>query len=68
MSHLFNLIGKGLSIIGSGLAQTGNVSKRQPSQNHFDSGNRSDFEKVGDDLRIAIKEFDERLDNGTKKM
>ena len=68
MRNLFNLIGKGLSIIGSGLAQIGNISKHQSSQNHLDADNRSDFEKVGDDLRIAIKKFDERLDNGTKKM
>lgn len=56
----------GLFNIGNGLSQLGGLFASRHLKNEQQVDSRSDFEKTGDDLRLAIKKFDETLEKTRK--
>lgn len=56
----------GLFNIGNGLSQLGGFLTSHHLKNDQQADSRSDFEKTGDDLRSAIKKFDETLEKSGK--
>lgn len=56
----------GLFKIGNGLSQLGSFFTARHLKNYRQVDSRSDFEKTGDDLRRAIKRFDETLEKSGK--
>lgn len=66
MKKLISMIALGLFNIGNGLSQLGGFLTSRHLKNDQQVDNRSDFEKTGDDLRLAIKRFDESLEKSGK--
>lgn len=66
MKKLINVIALGLFNIGNGLSQLGGFLTARQLKNNQQVDSRSDFEKTGDDLRLAIKKFDETLEKSGK--
>lgn len=60
------MIALGLFNIGNGLSQLGGLFTPRHLKSDQQVDNRSDFEKTGDDLRLAIKRFDESLEKSGK--
>ena len=56
----------GLLKIGKRLRQLGGFFTAYQLENDQQVDRRSDFEKTGDDLRLAIKKFDETLEKSGK--
>ena len=66
MKKLINMMTLGLFNIGNGLSQLGGFFTSSHLENDSQVDSRSDFEKTGDDLRLAIKRFDETLEKSGK--
>lgn len=66
MKKLISMMVLGLFKIGNGLRQLGGFLTSRHLKNDPQVDNRSDFEKTGDDLRLAIKRFDESLEKSGK--
>ena len=62
MKKLINVMALGLFNIGNGLSQLGGFFTPSHLENDRQVDSRSDFEKTGDDLRLAIKKFEETLE------
>lgn len=66
MKKLINVIALGLFNIGNGLSQLGSFFTSHQLKNDQQADSQSDFEKTGDDLRLAIKKFDKSLEKSGK--
>ena len=62
MKKLINVMALGLFNIGNGLSQLGGFFTSSYLEKETQVDSRSDFEKTGDDLRLAIKKFEETLE------
>lgn len=66
MKKLINVMVLCLFNIGNGLSQLGGFFTPRDLKSDKQVDSRSDFEKTGDDLRLAIKKFDETLEKTRK--
>ena len=66
MKKLINAMVLGLFNIGNGMSQLGGFFTPRHLKSDKQVDSRSEFEKTGDDLRLAIKKFDETLEKTRK--